>query len=60
MRRAYDELLGMTDPVEAADLDWTILRFTAPKHTQTTPGLDGSGPAPWPPASNPPFEQTDE
>jgi nucleoside-diphosphate-sugar epimerase len=31
MRRAYDEILGMTDPVKASDLDWTIVRFIAPK-----------------------------
>lgn len=31
LRRAYDELLGMTDLVRAADVDWTIVRFTAPK-----------------------------
>ncbi|WP_221934777.1 SDR family oxidoreductase [Georgenia yuyongxinii] len=23
----------MTDPVKASDLDWTIVRFVAPKHT---------------------------
>jgi putative NADH-flavin reductase len=33
MRRAYDEILGMTDPVMASDLDWTIVRFIAPKNT---------------------------
>lgn len=33
MRRAYDEILGMTTPVEASDLDWTIVRFIAPKDT---------------------------
>lgn len=33
MRRAYDEILGMTDPVKASDLDWTIVRFIAPKDT---------------------------
>ena len=31
MRRAYDEITGMTDPVKASDLDWTIVRFIAPK-----------------------------
>lgn len=31
MRRAYDEILGMTQPVMASDLDWTIVRFIAPK-----------------------------
>jgi hypothetical protein len=33
MRRAYDEIIGMTDPVKASDLDWTIVRFIAPKDT---------------------------
>jgi putative NADH-flavin reductase len=33
MRRAYDELHGMVDPVKASDLDWTIVRFIAPKNT---------------------------
>ncbi|WP_448071300.1 NAD(P)-dependent oxidoreductase [Georgenia yuyongxinii] len=32
MRRAYDEIRGMTDPVKASDLDWTIVRFLAPKN----------------------------
>lgn len=30
MRRAYDEIGGMTDPVKASDLDWTIVRFIRP------------------------------
>ncbi|GAA1738799.1 hypothetical protein GCM10009809_37580 [Isoptericola hypogeus] len=30
MRRAYDEIRGMTDPVHASDLDWTIVRFIRP------------------------------
>lgn len=29
-RRAYDEIRGMTDPVLASDLDWTIIRFIRP------------------------------
>jgi putative NADH-flavin reductase len=33
MRRAYDEIVGMTDPVKTSDLDWTIVRFIAPKDT---------------------------
>jgi putative NADH-flavin reductase len=33
MRRAYDEIVGMTDLVKASDLDWTIVRFIAPKDT---------------------------
>ncbi|KRF20089.1 NmrA family transcriptional regulator [Nocardioides sp. Soil797] len=35
MRRAYDEIVGMTTPVKASDLDWTIVRFIAPKDTPT-------------------------
>ncbi|MCU1346881.1 MAG: 3 beta-hydroxysteroid dehydrogenase/Delta 5--_4-isomerase [Acidimicrobiia bacterium] len=31
LRRAYDELLGMTHIVRTAGLDWTIVRFTAPQ-----------------------------
>ena len=31
LRRAYDELLGMTELIRAAHLDWTIVRFTAPQ-----------------------------
>jgi nucleoside-diphosphate-sugar epimerase len=31
LRRAYDELLGMTDLVIRSDVTWTIVRFTAPK-----------------------------
>jgi putative NADH-flavin reductase len=33
MRRAYDEITGMTAPVKTSDLDWTIVRFIAPKDT---------------------------
>lgn len=33
MPRAYDEIRGMTDPVQASALDWTIVRFIAPKNT---------------------------
>src|SRR4051795_8708121 len=33
MRRAYDEIVGMTEPVKSSDLDWTIVRFIAPKDT---------------------------
>ncbi|ABL81690.1 MULTISPECIES: NAD(P)H-binding protein [unclassified Nocardioides] len=33
MRRAYDEITGMTDLVMASNLDWTIVRFIAPKDT---------------------------
>lgn len=31
LRRAYDELLGMTDLIRKSGVDWTIVRFTAPK-----------------------------
>lgn len=33
MRRAYDEIHGMTGPIMSSDLDWTIVRFIAPKDT---------------------------
>jgi hypothetical protein len=33
MPRAYHELVGMTEPVKASDLNWTIVRFIAPKNT---------------------------
>jgi hypothetical protein len=33
MRRAYDEITGMTAPVMASDLNWTIVRFIPPKDT---------------------------
>ena len=31
LRRAYDELLGMSQIVMDSGLDWTIVRFLAPK-----------------------------
>jgi nucleoside-diphosphate-sugar epimerase len=31
LRRAYDELVGMTQAVTTSGLDWTIVRFLAPK-----------------------------
>jgi putative NADH-flavin reductase len=31
-RRAYEEIRGMTDPVMASGLDWTIVRFIRPTH----------------------------
>jgi len=31
LRRAYDELVGMSDIVMTSGLDWTIVRFLAPK-----------------------------
>jgi nucleoside-diphosphate-sugar epimerase len=31
MRRAYDEITGMSQAVMTAGLDWTIVRFLAPK-----------------------------
>lgn len=36
MPRAYEEIRGMTDPVLSSDLDWTIVRFIAPKDTAKT------------------------
>ena len=36
LRRAYDELLGMTDIVMNSGLDWTIVRFLAPKDGPAT------------------------
>ena len=30
LRRAYDELVGMSQAVMSSDLDWTIVRFLAP------------------------------
>ena len=31
LRRAYDEITGMSQAVMSSGLDWTIVRFTAPK-----------------------------
>lgn len=36
LRRAYDELLGMSRAVMSAGLDWTIVRFIAPKDGPAT------------------------
>jgi putative NADH-flavin reductase len=36
LRRAYDELQGMTQLIKNSGLDWTIVRFTAPKDTPKT------------------------
>ncbi|MET7539600.1 NAD(P)H-binding protein [Streptomyces sp. NPDC005507] len=33
MRRAYDEITGMTGQVMGSGLDWTVVRFIAPKNT---------------------------
>ncbi|MFF0110465.1 NAD(P)-dependent oxidoreductase [Streptomyces hirsutus] len=33
MRRAYDEITGMTGQVMRSGLDWTVVRFIAPKDT---------------------------
>jgi hypothetical protein len=33
---AYQELIGMTDLIQNAGVDWTIVRFTAPKNTPKT------------------------
>lgn len=37
MRRAYDEITGMTDQVMRSGLDWTVVRFIAPKNTPKQP-----------------------
>jgi hypothetical protein len=34
--RAYQELIGMTELIKNAGVDWTIVRFTAPKDTPKT------------------------
>lgn len=34
--RAYEELLGMTELIKNAGVQWTIVRFTAPKNTPRT------------------------
>jgi uncharacterized protein YbjT (DUF2867 family) len=34
--RAYQELIGMTDLIKAAGVDWTIVRFTAPNNMPKT------------------------
>jgi NAD(P)H-binding len=34
--RAYDELIGMTDLITNAGVDWTIVRFTAPNNKPKT------------------------
>ena len=34
--RAYNELIGMTDLIKAAGVDWTIVRFTAPNNKPKT------------------------
>jgi hypothetical protein len=31
LRRAYDELVGMSEIVMSSGLDWTLVRFLAPK-----------------------------
>lgn len=36
LRRAYDEMIGMTDLAQNADVDWTIVRFIAPQNTPKT------------------------
>ena len=33
MRRAYDEITGMTGQITRSGLDWTVVRFIAPKNT---------------------------
>lgn len=32
-RRAYDEITGMSNAVKNSGLDWTIIRFIAPRNT---------------------------
>jgi hypothetical protein len=34
--RAYNELIGMTDLIKNAGVDWTIVRFTAPNNRPKT------------------------
>ena len=34
--RAYNELIGMTDMIKNAGVDWTIVRFTAPNNRPKT------------------------
>lgn len=36
LRRAYDELLGMSELIMNSGLDWTIVRFTAPNDRAKT------------------------
>ena len=36
LRRAYDELLGMTELVRTGGTEWTIVRFTAPNDNPKT------------------------
>lgn len=36
LKRAYDELLGMTDLIKASGVDWTIVRFSAPTDGEKT------------------------
>ena len=44
--RAYQELLSITDLIKNADVDWTIVRFTAPKTLprQARPGPGSTAP----------------
>src|SRR5690606_4082763 len=37
MRRAYDEIVGMTDQIKDSGLDWTIIRFIAPNNKPKQP-----------------------
>ncbi len=37
MRRAYEEITGMSGLVTGSGLDWTIVRFTAPNNTPKQP-----------------------
>jgi nucleoside-diphosphate-sugar epimerase len=40
--RAYNELIGITDLIKNAGVNWTIVRFTAPNN-KPRPGVCGSG-----------------
>jgi putative NADH-flavin reductase len=37
MRRAYEEITGMSGLITSSGLDWTIVRFIAPKNTPKQP-----------------------
>ena len=47
LRRAYDDLVGMSEIVMTSGLDWTIVRFLAPRDGRARghlwQGLDGHG-----------------
>src|SRR3546814_8642518 len=39
LRRAYDELVGMSEIVMTSGLDWTIVRFRSEEHTSELQSL---------------------